>query len=140
MMRFTLLAVLGAALCIGQLALADTTNPAPTATRLATIAQTLSLTADQQTKAKAIFKSTHEAVKAVLTPDQLAALKASKGETPLERIKGLNLTADQKMKIKAAREAGLAAFKAILTSDQQAKLTQLLAAKKQARQAKKATK
>lgn len=91
-----------ATLCLAQVVFAAK-NDAETA-RLARLTHALDLTADQQTKALAIFQQERQQVLAVLTPEQQAAREA-RAKTFSTEMKALNLTADQTAQIKAIRKA-----------------------------------
>ncbi len=88
--------------------------------RLTKLTQALTLTTDQQAKAKSIFEDERTQVLAVLTPDQQAKLQ-QEGKGAAEPLKSLGLTADQQTKVQGIRKASMDAFRAILTADQQTK-------------------
>jgi Spy/CpxP family protein refolding chaperone len=151
MVRITLLAVIGAALCLAQAAFAAPAEKAhakerPVFPRLMQVAKALDLTDAQKKQARELFKATHEQVLAVLTDEQKAKLEAAKAEAAKgeagkrkkgqvrDRLEDLNLTDEQKTKIKAIHEKAIEDFKAILTDEQKKKLDELLAEKPKARE------
>jgi len=122
-------AAFGALLLLGQLALAaPTAPPAHAGGPVERFTAVLQLTADQQTKARAIFTASEQQVEQVLTPEQLAALKAQRAKTVGEIESVITLTADQKTKIAALRadaKTKATAIEADTTLTKVAKRTQL---------------
>jgi protein CpxP len=89
----------------------------------------LNLTDDQKNQIKDIKKDARAKMKAVLTPEQLAQLKANRGQhQPHQKGQGpfasLGLSDDQKAQIKQINHDSWTAIKAVLTPDQLSKLQQ----------------
>ncbi len=112
-MKTLAVAAVGAMLCLGQMALAQT-QPAPACERLNHLTQTLNLTSDQQAKAQQIFTTERQQISQVLTPAQRAAFKAHRAFRTA--LKSLNLSADQQAKIKAIREDARTKAQAIMNN------------------------
>ena len=124
--KFTLLVALGVLLVCGQMANAQARGGRQGQNdRLAQLTQALSLTTDQQTKAKAILVSERQQTMQVLTADQQAQLKAQGPPQGRDPFKALNLTDEQKTKIQAIHQQSMQAMRAILTPDQQKKFDQM---------------